>query len=159
MEELPKVKRILTPEHLEKLKISREKAIAARVKMGIETKLKKELKNAEHEAGISEVKQKLQKLKEPPQPVISSSEEDEPVVIKKKPKKKKKVVVIEQTDSDEEQTIVYVKKPKPIKESIIQQIEISEAPVVAQAPVTTGRRTYVDPTAIYNSFYQRNLNR
>ena len=46
--ETPKEKRVLTPEHLEKLKVSREKALAVRKKRAKEKKLEKDLQTKEH---------------------------------------------------------------------------------------------------------------
>jgi len=155
MEEIPKIKRVLSPEHLEKLKLSREKALEARRKNKNENLLKKELKTIEHDLEIDAVKTKIKKLKEP---IPSSESEPEPVVVKKK---KKKIIVVEQSDSDDQQQVIYVKRKEKEKEkeSITQQIEIPQVPVVIQAPPVNQRKQYIDPTAIYNSFYQRGINR
>ena len=51
------VKRQFSPEHLEKLKIAREKALAVRQKKASEKKLEKELATKEHEQKMETIKE------------------------------------------------------------------------------------------------------
>ena len=111
---MEKAKKTLTPEKLEKLKVAREKALLVRQENAKNKALEKELVNVEKEKHITEVKEKLAKVKE--KPII----EEEPEVIIKKTKakpKKKKIVIVEDSDTDEEEQhqVIYVKRKKDVK--------------------------------------------
>ena len=154
-------KRVFTPEHLEKLKVAREKALVVRQKKAQEKllvkNLEKDLVTKEHEVKVDTIKTKLDKLnaKPPPPESESESEPDAPVVIKKKKKKAKKIVIVEESDSDEEQQqIIYVKRTKPQIQQIQQPIPQPSAPIpIPQQPQPPQRRSEAE---IYNEFYQRN---
>jgi hypothetical protein len=122
---MEKVKKTLSTEQLEKLKVAREKALSVRQTNAKNKALERELVVAEKEQHLNIVKEKLAKVKAPkgnaePIIVVEEEPESEPeVVIKKKVKiKKKKIIVVEDSDTDEEQQqVIYVKKVKN-KESI-----------------------------------------
>ena len=129
--------RTLTPEHLEKLKIAREKAREVQMKNTEERKklreIEKENKRLEAEQKKNEIIEKNKKLTskgnieieyeeepndtEPQNPIAQDIPQKE--VIKKKKKKKPVVIVEESGSSDsEEDNIIYVKrrssKQKPV---------------------------------------------
>jgi hypothetical protein len=134
--------RTLTPEHLEKLKLARQKAREAQIK-NTEARRKKKEEPKEGETPLVEEMNKIDLstnekiLEEPaePEPDLESDEEPEPVVIKKEKKKKPKkkpVVIVEESDSESEGegNVVYIKRrsnkkkvelppapqPEPVKE-------------------------------------------
>jgi len=159
------VKRQFSPEHLEKLKIAREKALAVRQKKASEKKLEKELATKEHEQKMETIKEKLGEISKPkkksepkPAPEPESEPESEPeVIIKKKTKKKaKKIVIVEDSDTDEEQQqVIFVKRTKD-RNVVSAPIPIPQAPqLVQQEPPGLPRKQYIDPTAIYSQHYSR----
>jgi len=116
---MEKVKKTLSPEQLEKLKVAREKALSVRQANAKNKALEKELATAEKEQHLTEVKEKLAKVKiakqEPPKiEIVESEPESEPeVIVRKKRNKKKKIIVVEDSDTDEEQQqVIFVKKKK-----------------------------------------------
>ena len=145
---MEKVKRTLSPEQLERLKVAREKALAVRQTNAKNKALEKELATAEKEQHLTEVKEKLAKVKAPKQEApkieVVESEEDEPqIVVKrtKKPAKKKKIVIVEDSESDEEQQqVIFVKRKKetervPVVESIAERQQVFKpAPPPPQHP-------------------------
>jgi len=156
--ETPKEKRILTPEHLEKLKIARVKALAVRQKKAseknLEKNLGKELLVAEHLNKVETHKEKITDLSKPKK-VDSDTESDDIPVIKKKKKLKKKIIVVEDTDSDDEQQqVIYVKRTKPVLNEIPKELPIQQPvpPPVAEPPISIRR----NPDQIYAEHYQRN---
>jgi hypothetical protein len=159
-----KEKRVLSPEHLEKLKISREKALAVRQKRAQEKKLEKELATKEHEQKINGMKERLEDISKPKKKVVkpdsdTESETAEPIVVKKKLKKKpKKIVIVEDSDTDEEQQqVIFVKRkkePLPVPQQIQQPIQQIQQPIQQiEQPQVSRRR---DPNEIYAEHYQRN---
>lgn len=151
-----KEKRVFTPEHLAKLTISREKALAVRQKKAQEKALIKDLETKEHTLKMDTVKEKLSKIKlvKEPEPESESESDNEVIVKKKKKKKSKKIVIVEDTDSDEEQQqIIFVKRTKPIIQPIQQTNNLIQQPVCQPVPV---RRT---TEQIYAEHYQRNQRR
>jgi len=153
-----KVKKTLSPEQLEKLKVAREKALSVRQTNAKNKALEKELATAEKEQHLTEVKEKLAKVKAPKQEapvIVIESEQDEPepeqVVVKKKKKVKKKIIVVEDSETDEEQQqVIYVKKVKA--KSVSPPVEIV-VPVSTPLPV---KETIIDPYAKqYNSIFGR----
>ena len=156
-----KVKKTLSPEQLEKLKVAREKALSVRQTNAKNKALEKELATAEKEQHLTEVKEKLAKVKAPkqekaevPNVVVIESEQDEPepeVVVKKVKKVKKKIIVVEDSETDEEQQqVIYVKKVKA--KSVSPPVEIV-VPVSTPLPV---KETIIDPYAKqYNSIFGR----
>jgi hypothetical protein len=98
MSEAPK-KRVLSPEHLEKLKAARVKALEAKHKLGTIRKAQKEEERAE-------IDKKYQEVMAKKQPTQEEVEEVEEVKPKKKaaPKKKptKKVIEISDSSSDDD---------------------------------------------------------
>jgi hypothetical protein len=150
MSETQKPKKTLSPEQLEKLKVAREKALTVRQTNAKNKALEKELATAEKEQHLTQVKEKLAKVKAPKQepPKIEvqpdSEPEDEPeIIVKRKSKpKKKKIIVVEDSDTDEEQQqVIFVKRKKdnplqPIQrpaEQVPQQV-FKQAPPQPQAP-------------------------
>jgi len=131
---MEKVKRTLSPEQLEKLKVAREKALSVRQTNAKNKALEKELVVAEKEQHINIVKEKLAKVKATPESVNDVTFEEEPdaeVVIKKKVKPKKKIIVVEDSDTDEEQQqVIYVKK---VKNNLIPTKDL--VPAVPAVPV------------------------
>lgn len=160
----PKEKRQLSPEHLEKLKIARERALAVRQKKAGEKKLVKELETKEHEQKIENIKERLEDIKKPKKKVVApvpepeSEPESEPeVIVKKKTKKKaKKIIVVEDSDTDEEQQqVIYVKRKKDPPSSA--PIPIPQAPqLIQQEPPGLPRKQFIDPSQLYQEHYQRN---
>lgn len=156
-----KEKRVLSPEHLEKLKISREKALAVRQKRAQEKKLEKELATKEHEIKIDNIKERLEDISKPKKKVVkpdsdTESETAEPIVVKrsvKSKKKPKKIVIVEDSDTDEEQQqVIFVKRkkePLPVPQQIQERIQQP----VQQIEQISRRR---DPNEIYAEHYQRN---
>jgi hypothetical protein len=155
-----KEKRVLSPEHLEKLKIAREKALAVRQKKAQEKKLEKELETKKHEQKINGIKEELETMDKPkvipsPPKPESDTDSDSSIIIKKKTKKKKakKIVIVEDSDSDEEQQqVIFVKRKKDTPPPAQVQQPILDHP--APAPEPQGRK-YIDPTQIYAEHYQR----
>lgn len=108
------MKKTLSPEQLEKLKIAREKALVVRQANAKNKALERELVVAEKEKHLSNVKMKLAKAKAP---VIESSDADTesegPERVIKVKKKPKKVVIVEDSESDDEhQQVIFVKRKK-----------------------------------------------
>jgi len=152
---MEKVKKTLSTEQLEKLKVAREKALSVRQTNAKNKALEKELATAEKEQHLNNVKEKLAKVKAPKQeaPVIVQveSEQDEPepeIVVKKKKKMlKKKIIVVEDSDTDEEQQqVIYVKKVKGnsvvpvVTETRLIQEPIKQDPYVQHYNSIFGRR-------------------
>ncbi len=109
--------RTLTPEHLEKLKLAREKAREAQIKNTEARRKKKEEAIKEVEPPVQEMNKidlsTDEKILAEPEPDLESDEEAEPVVVKKKKKPKKKpVVIVEESDSESESegNVVYIKR-------------------------------------------------
>lgn len=137
-----KVKKVMTPEQLEKLKIARERALEVRRKNAEEKKLIKELAVTEKERVITEVKEKLYSIKKPPvarltgpEPKVEIIEPDpEPI----KPKTEKKKIVIEQHSSDDENDheVVYIRKKKDQSPSsgVVPQNLVTQATMPHQLP-------------------------
>ena len=159
--EPPKEKRVFTPEHLEKLRIAREKALVVRQKKAQEKLLikniEKEIVTKTHEIKLDNVKTKLDKLVKPP-PVVESETESEPEIIvkKKKKKKSKKIVIVEDSDSDDEQQqVIFVKRTKPTLQQIPIQPQPQPQPQIQQPqpPQRPQRRTEAE---IYAEHFQRN---
>ena len=125
--------RTLTPEHLEKLKLAREKAREAQIKNTLERKKKKEEpKEVEPplKIDLSTNEKILQKpVIEEPIFDLESDEEEPEVVIKKEKKKKPKkkpVVIVEQesdSESDGDSNVVYIKRRSNKK-----RVELPPAP-------------------------------
>ena len=105
---MEKVKKTLSPEQLERLKVAREKALAVRQTNAKNKALEKELATAEKEQHLNTVKERLAKVKSvaPKIEVQPDSEpESEPEIVRVKPKKpikKKKIVIVEDSESEEE---------------------------------------------------------
>jgi len=154
--EQPKEKRVLSPEHLEKLKVSREKALAVRQKRAEEKKLEKQLQVKEHEIKIDNIKERLEDISKPKKKIEKQPESDTDseasVVIKKKKKKPKKIVIVEDTDSDDDQQqVIFVKRKKESS----APIPIPVAPVAPVAPPEPQVSRRRDPNEIYAEHYQR----
>ncbi len=134
----PKPKKVMTPEQLEKLKVARERALEVRRKNAEDKKLIKELAVTEKEKVITEVKQKLYKLKEPvPEPKVEIIEPEPAPAPEKKPKKEKKKIVIEQHSSDDENDheVVYIRKKKePATSGVVPQNVVTQATQPHQLP-------------------------
>jgi len=151
-----KEKRVLSPEHLEKLKVSREKALAVRQKRAEEKKLEKQLATKEHEIKIDNIKERLEDISKPKKvvkPPDSDTDSEASVVVKKKKKKPKKIVIVEDTDSDDEQQQVIFVKRKKEPSAPIPVVAPVIAPVAPPEPQVSRRR---DPNEIYAEHYQRN---
>ena len=106
---MEKVKKTLSPEQLEKLKVAREKALSVRQNNAKNKALEKELATAEKEQHLNNVKEKLAKVKAPKQEppkieIVESEPESEPEIVRVKSKKKtkKKIVIVEDSDTDED---------------------------------------------------------
>lgn len=147
-----KVKKTLSTEQLEKLKVAREKALSVRQTNAKNKALEKELASAEKEQHLNNVKEKLAKVKatgnaesvatlrskqEAPVIVQVESEPDEPepdapLLIKKKKKfLKKKIIVVEDSDTDEEQQqVIYVKKVKSVASVVVTPPEPKATPLI-----------------------------
>ncbi len=129
--------RTLTPEHLEKLKLAREKAREAQIKNTEARRKKKEEAIKEVEPPVQEMNKidlsTNEKILEEPIPDLESDEEAEPVVVKKKKKPKKKpVVIVEESDSESESegNVVYIKRRSNKK-----KVELPPAPPPEPQPV------------------------
>ena len=132
---IQKPKKVMTPEQLEKLKVARERALEVRRKNAEDKKLIKELAVTEKEKVITEVKQKLYKLKEPvpAEPKVEIIEpEPEPIKVKKEKKK----IVIEQHSSDDENDheVVYIRKKKENTSGVVPQNIVTQATTPHQLP-------------------------
>jgi hypothetical protein len=111
--------RTLTPEHLEKLKLAREKAREAQIKNTAERKKKKE-KVEEVEPPVKIDLSTNEKILQKPvieEPIFDLESDEEPEVVikkeKKKKPKKKPVVIVEQesdSESDGDSNVVYIKR-------------------------------------------------
>ena len=127
--------RTLTPEHLEKLKLAREKAREAQIRNTAERKLKKEkvvpevIQTKSEKIDLSTNEKILQKpvIEEP---IFDLESDDEPEVVikkeKKKKPKKKPVVIVEQesdSESDGDSNVVYIKRRSNKK-----KVELPPAP-------------------------------
>jgi hypothetical protein len=128
-----KPKKVMTPEQLEKLKVAREKALEVRRKNAEDKKLIKELADTEKQKVISEVKEKLYKLKEPVKEPPAIKQEPKVEIIEADPPKadrnQKKKIVIEQHSSDDENDheVVYIRKKKEPTSSVVPQNIITQA--------------------------------
>ena len=169
-----KPKRVLTPEHLEKLKIARIAAQEAKSKNMEVRKIKKENDKMEKDEAVEELIAKNQKLKSKKLPVAvdidsealetsKDEESDEEVVVKKKKKKKpkKKVIVVEESDtsSEDEQQVIYIKKPK--KKIVVKQEpaiinEVKEEPIIYEPPPVERMNRFQSPRVMMNPFHAFN---
>lgn len=126
-----KVKKVMTPEQLEKLKIARERALEVRRKNASEKALIKELAVTEKERVITEVKEKLYSLKpkapDQKEPKVEIIEPDACALVKVKKEKKK--IVIEQHSSDDENDheVVYIRRKKEPSSGVIPQNIVTQA--------------------------------
>ena len=134
--------RTLSPEHLEKLKVAREKAREAQIKNTAERKKKKE-------KVVEEVIEEkvVEPIIEEPEPIfdLESDEEPEPVKIKEKKKKPKKkpVIIVEESnsESDGESNVIYIKKRSNKKKVELPPVPV-EPPVVRQEPIQAPQFQY-----------------
>jgi hypothetical protein len=138
--------RTLTPEHLEKLKLAREKAREAQIRNTAERKLKKEkvvpevVQTKSEKIDLSTNEKILQKpvIEEP---IFDLESDEEPEVVikkekKKKPKKKPVVIVEQESDSesdDGESNVIYIKKRSNKKKVELAPVPIE--PVIRQQPI------------------------
>ena len=109
-----KAKKVLSPEHLEKLKIARELAQKSKLKSKEKTTIKKEnekLKKEKELADVIKANEKIKKeLNPPPEP------EPEPEPVKKKRSKKKVIIQESSSDSDSDGGgAIYIKKSRSKK--------------------------------------------
>ena len=138
--------RTLSPEHLEKLKVAREKAREAQIKNTAERKKKKE-KVVEEVVEEKVVEEKVVEpvIEEPPLDLESDEEEIQPVKIKEKKKPKKKpVIIVEESNSesdDGESNVIYIKKRSNKKKVELPPVPV-EPPVVRQEPIQAPQFLY-----------------
>jgi len=130
--------RTLTPEHLEKLKLAREKAREAQIRNTEARRKKKEeerLSEPQTQKKIDlSTNEKILETAEP-EPDLESDEEPEALVIKKEKKKKPKkkpVVIVEESDSESEGegNVVYIKRRSNKK-----RVELPPPPAPEPEPV------------------------
>lgn len=158
------VRRTMTPELLEKLKVAREKANEVKKKMKAEgdvariahlekrlAKLKPPSKEPELNNKEKELKEKDEKL-----PTVEEEEEEQPQKIKKKKPKKKPVVIYDQSSSsssDDDSQVVYVKRKS--KNKYKRAPAPQPAPIQQQPPPPPVTKVIQNP----NPFYGYHLNR
>ena len=176
-EEEPKTKkgqkpRTLTPEHLEKLKVAREKARITQKKNTELRKLDREnvlhektKEKAERERGIK-AKNKEIKVEEKEKEEGEEEEEEVTEVKKTKKKSKKKPVIIVQASSESEsddQQVIYIKnkskkkerKPESNQQSLNHQLTSASEPEYQPQhalPVQTPRQYPINP--FFNTHYK-----
>ena len=163
-----KPKRVLSAEHLEKLKDARAKAREVQIKNTDLRILERE--NKAHEKAVAkkeremtaiaknkEIKDSLNVVKVEPKKKVEikdeeEEEEPEPVKVVKKKKPKKPVVIVEASSSDsDDNQVIYIKKKT--KKPIIERSEPVPEPV-AEAPVAPPIYQRQYPT---NPFFSNNF--
>ena len=144
----------MTPEHLEKLKIAREKAkikiqenALIRNKQKENLRIEKELQNKL----ILEKNNELTKATAP-DPEQESPEPEPEVIIKKEKKKKKPIVIIEKSSSsDDDDNVIYIKK-KSISKKKVEMDEPEKSPVKLPEPEPV-KLPQIEPVRTFNPFY------
>ena len=158
--------RTLTPEHLEKLKIAREKARITQKKNAELRKLERENKlhddakeKAKREKAIKEKNKEIKNAVNHKEPILKENveeveDEDEyevksQVKEKKKPKKKPVIIVEASSDSDsDDQQVIYIKNKSKQKE---RQTAPHQPPEYTQPPHTSQVATLSSQSATLGS--------